>query len=450
MSEVNSPQNVDLSHDAEASKTPKLKRSITPLLLLLFIIGDMVGGGIYALTGEVGAVVGGAIWSAFLLALALALFTGFAYAELVTKYPRAGGAAYYIHRAFKSSLLTFLVAFAVVLSGISSAATLATAFAGDYLAPFISAPPLLTGIIFIIVLGLINFRGITESLVVNAIFTLIELGGLALIVVVSLMALSQGQGDPSQAFEFKEGVSIPMAILAGAALSFYALIGFEDSVNMAEEVQQPSRNFPRALFGGIFITGVIYLVVTGLVAMVVPVDQLANSNGPLLEVIRVTNSGVPLKLFSLIALFALTNGALINMIMASRLLYGMGDEGVMPSALARIHPGRQTPWVAIIFSSLIAIGLVATGSISALASTTVMLLLLAFIGVNAAVLVLRREPVEHKHFTTPTFIPVIGILVCLGLLSQQAAGVWLRTGVLLLIGLLLYGVNQWTRKRWDA
>ncbi|MDN5872384.1 MAG: amino acid permease, partial [Nitrococcus sp.] len=148
-----------------------LKRGITPAFLLLFIVGDMVGGGIYALVGEVGAVTGGAIWSAFLLALVLAVFTAFSYAELVSKYPQAGGAASYVHRAFKVPFLSFLVAFAVVMSGVTSASALAIAFAGDYLDTFFTAPKVITGLIFIVVVGLINFRGIKESVALNAIFT---------------------------------------------------------------------------------------------------------------------------------------------------------------------------------------------------------------------------------------------------------------------------------------
>lgn len=435
--------------ESSTERSP-LKRSITPGLLLLFIVGDMIGGGIYALTGEVGAVVGGAIWSAFLLALVLALFTAFAYAELVTKYPRAGGAASYVHRAFNIPLLSFMVTFAVVISGVTSAATLAVAFAGDYLSPFFSAPQLLTGFLFIAVVALVNFRGISESVIVNAVFTIIELVGLLLILVVGAIVLANGQGEPARAFEFKQSAEgIPLLVVSGAALAFYALIGFEDSVNVAEETRDPSRSFPKALFGGIAIAGVIYLLVTVIAAMVVPIEQLAGSSAPLLEVIKAGPLDIPVKLFALIALFALANGALINMIMASRLIYGMGDQGVMPRVLARVHKRRQTPWVAIVFTSVIAVGLVATGDVSALASTTVLLLLLAFIAVNVSVLVLRRDPVVHAHFRTPVIFPLLGLVICLGLLTQQSAETWLRTGVLLLIGLVLYGVNRWARHRLD-
>lgn len=426
-----------------------LKRGITPALLLFFIVGDMVGGGIYALVGEVGAVTGGAIWSAFLLALLLALFTAFAYAELVTKYPRAGGAASYVHRAFNIPFLSFMVAFAVMMSGVTSASTLALAFGGDYLGTFVDAPDVAVALAFIVVVALINFRGISESVTVNAAFTLIELVGLLIIVTAGIAALAAGTAEPARAFEFKGDTSVPMAMLAGAAISFYALIGFEDSVNVAEETQNPSRSFPRALFGGIALTGIIYLLVTITASMVVPTEQLVHSSGPLLEVIREGPLPVPPWLFALIALFALSNGALINMIMASRLVYGMSDQGVMPRVLAKVHPVRRTPWLAIVFTTLIAIGLIATGNIGGLASTTVLLLLLAFVLVNITVLVLRRDQVAHDHFRTPAVFPILGVLVCAGLLTQQSADNWLRAGGLLTAGALLYGLNLLAKRRLD-
>lgn len=434
---------------APGGQRAALQRRITPVLLLLFIVGDMVGGGIYALVGAVGGVVGGAIWSGFLLALVLAVFTAFAYAELVTKYPQAGGAATYVHRAFKQPFFTFMVAFAVVMSGVTSASTLAIAFSGDYLGTFFDIPTIVTGLGFIAVLSLINFRGIRESVILNATFTLIELFGLLLIVVIGLAALASGYGEPARALEFKEGASVPMAILAGAALSFYALIGFEDSVNVAEEAVDPSRSYPRALFGGIIIAGVIYLMVTIVAAMVVPVEQLSASSGPLLEVVSQGPLAIPVELFAIIALFALTNGALINLIMASRLIYGMGSQGIMPAVFARVHHGRHTPWVAIIFTTLIAVGLVATGDVSGLASTTVLLLLLAFITVNVTVLVLRKDAVEHDHFHTPAVFPVLGILICAGLLTRQPPESWLRAMGLLLLGAMLYGVNVLVKSRLD-
>jgi basic amino acid/polyamine antiporter, APA family len=434
----------------QTSEQPeRLKRGITQWLLLLFVVGDIIGAGIYALVGQVGAQVGGAIWTAFLLALILAVFTACSYAELVTKYPRAGGTATYAHNAFKVPFVSFMVAFAVAASSLFSAGTLSRAFAGDYLKQFINVPTVAVALVFIVIVGLINFWGISESVRINMVFTLIEVFGLLLIVLIGIVALSTGSGEPSRAFEFKEGTSVFLAIMAGAALSFYALIGFEDSVNVAEETQNPIRVYPRALLGGLLIAGVLYLLVTFTASMVVDVDTLASSSGPLLEVVTTSPLPIPTWLFALIALFAIANGALINTIMASRVFYGMADQGVMPSVLARVHRGRRTPWVSILFTIAVVMILILTGDIAENARATVLLLLLVFIVVNISVFVLRRDRVEHEHFRTPSIFPILGILVSLGLMTQQQGSTFLRAGALLLIGLVLWGVNYAAKRLLD-
>ena len=428
-----------------AAVTSPLKPAITRTMLIVFVIGDVLGAGIYALVGEVGGEVGGAIWASFLLALVLAVFTAGAYSELVTKYPRAAGAALYVNRAFNAPFFTFMVAFAVMASGVASAATLATAFGGDYLSEFVELPQVLVGLVFIAVVALINFRGISESVKLNLGLTAIELTGLLLVVAIGAAFLLDGGGEPSRAFEFKSGEAVPLAILGGAALAFFALIGFEDSVNVAEETQEPSRVYPWALFGGLLVAGVIYLLVTIIASMVVPTGTLTESDGPLLEVVDQGPLGVSTKLFSAIALFALTNGALINLIMASRLVYGMAVQGIVPRPLGRVHPGRQTPWVAIIFTSLLAGLLVIVGDLETLADTTVLLLLSVFICVNVCALVLRRDPVEHDHFRVPTPIPVVGAAICLALLVYQIVDApenLLLAGGLLALGAVLYLVAR--------
>jgi len=138
-----------------------LRRAISRRMLLFFILGDILGAGIYALVGEVAGEVGGAVWTAFAVALLLSFFTAFAYAELVTKYPRAGGAALYVNRAFRIPFVTFMIAFAVMASGVTSAATLSRAFGGDYLKEFVDVPTTLAALAFIVLVALVNFRGIT-------------------------------------------------------------------------------------------------------------------------------------------------------------------------------------------------------------------------------------------------------------------------------------------------
>jgi amino acid transporter len=428
---------VDPAEDGEGG----LKRAIGPKLLLFFIVGDILGGGIYALVGEVGGETGGAIWIAFTVALVMAAFTAGSYAELVSKYPRAGGAGLYVHKAYKNSFFSFMVAFAVAMSGITSAATLSRAFGGDYLSVFVDVDVVLAAIALITLIALVNFRGIAESVKLNVGFTLVEVGGLLLIILIAAVAIIQGDADTGRPFEIKQGESLIGVALAGAALAFYALIGFEDSVNISEEVKDPSRIYPKVIFGGLAIAGVIYLLVTIGASAVVPTSDLTNSSGPLLEVVKQGPLGISTKVFSAIGLLALSNGALINMIMASRLMYGMSREGVLPKPFAAVHPGRQTPWVAIIFTSLVAAGLIIEANLESLARTTVALLLIVFTIVNATVLWLRRDPVEHDHFTIPSVIPVLGVGVSIALMTQVRGEDWGRALILLGIGVVLFAIN---------
>ena len=436
---------------------PELRRGIGPWLLLFFVLGDIVGAGIYALVGEVGGLIGGAIWAAFLFAFVLAIFTAASYAELVTKYPRAGGSATYVNNAFRNPFISFMVAFAVMASGITSACTLTLAFSGDYLAQFITVPVLGAALVFMILINLINFYGISESVRINVILTIVEITGLLLIIIIGVGALFAGTGDPGRAFEFKEGTSVLTALFAGTVLAFYALIGFDDSVNVAEETRHPSRTYPRAIFGALLLAGVIYLLVTFTASMVVPTGTLAESSGPLLEVVERGPIAIPTTLFAAIALLAVSNGALINMIMASRLIYGMADQGVMPTVFSNVHPGRRTPWVSIIFTTSIALILLITiggndEALGTLGSTTVVLLLIAFVMVNISVLVLRRDEVGHEHFRAPSAFPILGAVVASALLVYQAVSditVFGLAAVLLAIGALLYGVNVLAKRSLD-
>src|SRR5215207_5743253 len=442
---------------SHATEHPELKRGIGPWLLFFFVLGDIVGAGIYALVGEVGAVVGGAIWAAFLFSFILAIFTAGSYAELVTKYPRAGGAATYVNNAFRNSFLSFMVAFAVMAAGITSACTLTLAFSGDYLSQFVGIPSIIAAVLFMIGLGLINFYGISESVRINVVLTCVEIFGLFLIILIGIVTLGAGTGEPARAFEFKEGANVLVALLGGTVLAFYALIGFDDSVNVAEETRHPSRNYPRAMFGGLLVAGVIYLFVTFTASMVVPTADLAASSGPLLEVVERGTLTVPAKLFAAIALLAVSNGALINLIMASRITYGMADQGVLPSVFSRVHEGRRTPWIAILFTVSIALVLLAVlggnpDALDTLGSTTVVLLLLAFIMVNVSVMVLRSDRVDHEHFRTLTIFPILGIVVSAVLLIYTAMNDWTifgLAGLLLAIGLVLYVVNVLVKRSLD-
>lgn len=431
---------------------PSLHRAIGPKLLILFVIGDILGTGIYATTGKVAGKVGGALWLPFAIGFVVALLTAASYVELVGKYPKAAGAALYTQKAFKVPFLTFIIAFMVMASGLSSASAAARAFSGDYLSELTSdaLPPTLIAILFVLALAALNLRGVSESVKTNVVLTLVELTGLVIILAIGAYAVLSGDGDPGRLTDFESpgggtGYALLTGILGATALGFFAFVGFEDSVNMAEETKDPARTFPRAIFIGVAVTGTIYVLVALVSSLLVDYKVLEGSSGPLLEVVKAGGIDFPHKLFALIALFAVTNSALINIMMASRLCYGMANERILPRAMGRVLARRRTPWVGIAFVSLLAVGLVSTGEIEGLGDTTAFLLLCVFAVVNVAVLVLRRDPVDHHHFRAPTVLPVLGALTALILaspLADRPAEVYIRAGVLVAIGIVLWAVNR--------
>ncbi|MEU9358134.1 APC family permease [Streptomyces sp. NPDC048301] len=434
---------------ATSSGEPALKRAIGPKLLILFVIGDILGTGIYATTGKVAGKVGGALWLPFLIGFLVAILTAASYVELVGKYPKAAGAALYTQKAFRVPFLTFVVAFMVMCSGLSSASAAARAFGGDYLGEFTHAlPPTLVAILFILALAAINLRGVAESVKANVVLTLVELSGLVVILSIGAYAVLSGGGEPSRLTELETGgtgYALLTGVLGATALGFFAFVGFEDSVNMAEETHDPARTFPRAIFIGVAVTGTIYVLVALVSSLLVDSRTLEGSSGPLLEVVKAGGVDFPPKLFALIALFAVTNSALINIMMASRLCYGMANERILPRAMGSVLAKRRTPWVGIVFVTVLAVGLVSTGEIEGLGDTTSFLLLCVFAVVNIAVLVLRKDRVEHRHFRAPTALPVLGAITSLILaspLADRAADVYIRAGILLLIGIGLWVVNK--------
>ncbi|WP_405657330.1 APC family permease [Streptomyces sp. RK9] len=433
-----------------AAEDPGLKRVLGPKLLILFVIGDILGTGIYATTGKVAGKVGGALWLPFAIGFVVAILTAASYVELVGKYPKAAGAALYTQKAFKVPFLTFIIAFMVMASGLASASAAARAFSGDYLSELTgdALPPTLVAVTFILVLAALNLRGVSESVKTNVVLTVVELTGLLIILSIGAWAVLSGDGEPARLTEFETdgtGYALLTGVLGATALGFFAFVGFEDSVNMAEETKDPTRTFPKAIFIGVAVTGTIYVLVALVSSLLVDHKTLSGSSGPLLEVVKAGGVDFPHKLFALIALFAVTNSALINIMMASRLCYGMANERILPRAMSRVLPRRRTPIVGIVFVSLLAVGLVTTGEIEGLGDTTAFLLLCVFAVVNVAVLVLRRDPVDHPHFRTPTALPVLGAITALILaspLADRPADVYIRAGVLLAIGIGLWVVNK--------
>ena len=443
---------------------PDLKRVMGPKLLLLFIVGDILGAGVYAVTGQMAAVVGGVVWLPFLVAFVVAALTALSYLELVTKYPQAAGAALYTHKAFGVHFITFIVAFAVICSGITSASTSSNVlaqnlFAGLEVNGWIDATPssgvtTAVAMTFMVLLALINLRGVGESVKFNVILTLVEVTALAIVIGVGIFAIASGDGDLSRmtVFESPEGKGMFLAVTAATSIAFFAMVGFEDSVNMVEETENPERIFPRVMLTGLGIAVILYMLVAISVVSVLTSDEivkLVEEESPTL--VAVVSQGAPDfpidKLFPFLACFAVANTALINMLMASRLLYGLANQDVLPRTLGKVSPNTRSPYAAVVFSTLLALGLIyyvasrpESDVVLNLASVTALLLLGVFTVVNVACLALRVDGRESR-FRSPGYTPALAAALCLFLV-----GPWVDRDVLIyqIAGwLLLIGVGLW-------
>jgi amino acid transporter len=456
-------------NEGVATQSEELTRAISAPLLFFYVLGDVLGSGIYALIGVMAANVGGAFWTSFVVGVGAAMLTGFAYAELITKYPQAAGAALYVSRAFRNRFVTFLVTFCTVAASLAATGALALAFSGyflELLQPIVGLSLLLVALVFVVVLAYINFRGISESVKINLAMSLTELTGLAVVFLVGAVVLFAGDANLGRPFEFNEGNPALLA-LTGAALAFFAMTGFENAANVAEETQNPSRVYPRALLGGMAAAGIIYLVIAFVASMVVPTKGLAGSEVALLEVVRAGPIPFPGWLFAIIACVAITNTCLVSLITNSRIMYGMAKEGIVPRIFARTNRSRHTPLIAIIFTTIIALVLivgVGEAGVNTLANATVAFLLAVFALVCLCALILRRDDVGHEHYTAPTALLVLGVIVNIALvlyvLGTDIQGlitgdVGVRSSVvlvcivMLLVGLGLYFVNNVVQRRLD-
>ncbi|NJP11579.1 MAG: amino acid permease [Leptolyngbyaceae cyanobacterium RU_5_1] len=396
------------------TEADSLKRVFGLTTLVIYGVGDILGAGIYAVIGKIAGLSGTLVWASFLTAMTVAALTAVSYAELGSRFPQSGGVAYFIHKAFRTDWLSTLVGWLMFCTCLVSMATLSIAFAG-YLTTF--APIIPTWLIVLAlfsVLAFVNFRGMQESSALNIFCTTLEVSGLLIVILVSILFLTGGgvsAGSPAANVPAQSVAAIGWtAILQGAALAFYAFIGFEDIVNVAEEVKNPERNVPRAILLALGIAGVVYILVSWLATNVLSPAELAASKAPLLDVVRQAQPNFPQVIFTLIALFAVLNTALLNFVTASRLLFGMSREGLLPAWLGKLHAGRSTPYRTILVILPIAIFLALSGTLQFLAGTTATLIMAMFCLVNLSLLVIKRQEPRTGGFRVPALIPALALI----------------------------------------
>ncbi|MET0381583.1 MAG: APC family permease [Methyloceanibacter sp.] len=422
-------------------------RTIGPAQMALYGLGSMLGAGIYGLIGKAAGQAGNAVWLSFVVALVAALLTAFSYASLGSRYPRAAGAAYVTGRAYGFPLLSFMVGLALVCSGLTSIATQSQVFAANIAALFglESIPLSWLALGFLLILTGLVFRGIRESMWVNVLCTLIEAGGLVIVIVAG--ASYWGSVGYLETPTLPGGDHAALLVMQAAVLAFFAFIGFEDMINVAEETRDPERTVPLGLILAMAAAAVIYIAIAVTAVSVVPWQELAEAPGPITAVMERAAPSVPPLLFTVITLFAVANTALVNYVTASRLIYGMARQGLLPQRLGNVHAARRTPHLAVAALFLVLAPLALLGTITELAAATVLLLLLVFTVVNGALFILKgRDGEKRGRFEIPRALPALGASTCLILIVVRVAtGDWQApalAGALLVGAFALYVLMQ--------
>jgi APA family basic amino acid/polyamine antiporter len=438
----------DLQETSGQDEAPTLERSIGPFQMALYGLGSMLGAGIYGLIGKAAGEVGNAVWLAFVVALVAALLTALSYASLGSRFPRAAGAAYVTQRAYGFPLLSFMVGLALICSGLTSVATQSRVFATNLIELFglDGLPVAGVALGFLLVMSGIVFRGIRESMWVNVLCTIVEASGLILVVAVGISYW--GAVDYLETPPAPDGDLTFLIVIQGAVLAFFAFIGFEDVYNVAEEVREPQHTIPLGIITAMVLAAILYIAVAITAVSVVPWQELSEAPGPITEVVSRAAPIIPPILFTGITLFAVANTALVNFVTASRLLYGMARQNLLPDHLGRVHRRRRTPHIAILVLFFILVPLALMGAIAELAAASVLLLLIVFAAVNGALFILKgRKGEPTGRFEIPRIIPALGFLVCLGLIVVRVStGDWEApaiAGALLLASFLIYLLMRW-------
>jgi APA family basic amino acid/polyamine antiporter len=450
------PPPLPLAH--EPARAPTLARTMGLFALVAYGVGDMIGAGVYVTIGRAAGQMGNAVWLAFVASMVAALLTGLSYASIASRYPRAAGAAYVTHRAFHFPLLSYVVGLATTASGLTSMAAGANGFAEGLRSLVNGPPPWVIILAFLGLLGALNFWGIRESMWMNLLCTFVEVGGLVFVIAVG--AKYWGGVNYLEAPAPGGGTATPgvLLVLNGAVLTFFSFIGFEDMLNVSEEVKDPVRTVPRGLIIALAVVTVLYIAMSITAVSVVNYRELADPKlgAPLAQITKKAAPWLSPWVFTGITLFAVTNTALINYIMGSRLLYGMSRQGLLPKALGKVHPTRRTPHVAVMTLLVVVVILALSGGVAQLASATSLLLLSCFVVVNVALIVLKSRPAEPRgSFEVPSLVPALGALVCAALIvsrvtTRNAAGEFewrapLTAGAVLLGILVLYVLMRPTR-----
>ncbi len=388
----------------------KLKRSLGLVEATFAGVGIILGAGIYALLGKAAGIAGNSVWLSFAIAALVAAFTGLSYAELSSMFPSDSGEYIYTKKAF-GNRLAFLAGYLIIAQGIISVAAVALGF-GGYLSALLKINfiiPLAIGCI--ILFTIVNFWGIKETAWLNIVFTILEVGGLILIIVLAFRHIGS--------VNYMEMPNGYFGVFSAASLIFFAFIGFESIVKLSEETKEPRKTIPRALILSIIITTILYIVVAIASVSILGWEALGASSAPLADVAAAAMGSSAFVILAIIALFSTANTVLIILVTTSRIMYGMSKEKSLPSSLAKVHPDRKTPWVAVLAAGLLAIAFALIGDIEFVAGATNFAVFITFAIINAAVIGLRYTDGKQKRvFRMPLNVGKVPVLAVLGVITS--------------------------------
>ena len=385
-----------------------LKRTIGLPGLVFYGVGTMVGGGIYALLGKVAAEAQYFTPWAMLVAGLMAFFSAFSFAELSARYPKSGGPAFYMSQAFNSEKLGSVFGWLVIATGVVSSATLTVAVSG-FLLDLADWPAWLSQLSVVICLCAVASWGIRQSVTTVAIITLIEVAGLILVIGVNFDSLTSTTVNYSNLIPPIEGV-IWVGILAGSFLAFYAFIGFEDLVTLAEEVKGVKRNLPLSIIISMLITLLLYVLISLVAVTSTDLTAFSQSNTPIANLVSNATFLSPTVLI-VISLLAGLNGALVQIVMSARILYSMGNNHQAPLIFGKVHPKTQTPVIASVMVAIIILSLAWLIDLATLARITSGIILFVFAGVNLALIKTKAQGNIPSDFSVPKIIPYCGLLI---------------------------------------
>lgn len=391
----------------------QLKRSLTLPLIVLYGLGVTIGAGIYVLVGATASVAGSYAPLSFVLAALVMLPSACSFAELVGRLPVSAGEAAYVRAGFNSATLSVIVGLLVVSAGTVSAAAICLGSVG-YIRQFIdvSGPVLIP--IVVLLITFIAAWGVRESVTFAAVMTVIEIVGLLAVIAGGFLGGAAHDFSPVFAPVSGETVMhIGFGVMSAGVLAFFAFIGFEDLVNMAEETQEPSRIMPRAIFLTLAISTTLYVLVSIVAVLNVPIADLAGAEAPLSLVFERTTGASPITI-SFIAIIATLNGVIVQVIMGARVIYGLSQQGSLPASLGYVHPVTRTPLVATALIGLIVIVLATLVPLKGLAELTSQITLTVFALVNLSLWHIKRrgDPAPAGTFINPQWVPLAGLICC--------------------------------------